>query len=578
MRIFSLFFQFLWCYKKRFIFFVFVLLTGSVLTAIQPYFYKIFVDNLPSLNYRLLLKILLIYIGIRLLDNLVSVLTHFLADKVLIPVARDARLKVFAQVQDLDFAYHTEKNTGSLISAFKRGDNALFDILHNGMNLFRIVIIFVVMLFFFVDVDYWVTLPLILVVIINLLLIYRLILINMERRKEFNDAEDRVSAIITDNLINFETVKYFAKETWERWRLKKTFRTWSDKLWGFSNSFRLMDISLGSVSNLGVGIILLIALRRLVAGQIGPGDFVLVLGFINSFFPRLFEIFFNLRSLTSRHVDLKRYFEVLTKPVLVKDPVKPVALKKVKGEIIFSDVDFSYPGGKEGAVADLDLTIKPGETVAFVGASGAGKSTIVKLLMRFYDVDQGKILIDGVNIKKISKSNLRSLIGIVPQEPILFNDTIAYNIGYGLEKEDLKKIKMAAKMANLAEFINLLPNKYQTMVGERGVKLSGGQKQRLAIARMILTNPQIIVFDEATSQLDSDSEKLIQKSFWQAKKGKTAIIIAHRLSTVRRADRIVVLKDGRVIETGSHQNLLRRQNGVYRRLWQIQTQAEEDHK
>ena len=574
MRVFSLFFQFLLAYRLRFIGFVLVLLAGSMLTAIQPYFYKIFVDNLSFLNYQLLLKILLVYVGVRLLDNLASVATYYLGDKVLIPAAKEARIKVFAQVQDLDFAYHTEKNTGSLISAFKRGDNAFFEVFHNLMSLFRIAIIFVVMLVSFAGIDRWVSLPLVLVLIVNIFLIRYLILINMRRRKEFNDAEDEVSAIITDNLINFETVKYFAKESWERWRLKKSFGVWADKLWRFANSFRLMDISLGTLSNLGIGVILFMGLVRLVSGQITSGDFVLILGFVNSFFPRLFEMFFNLRNLTSRQVDLERYFQVLDKSVLVKDPVNPVALKKVRGEIAFVDVDFSYPGGKEGIVADFSLTIEPGETVAFVGVSGAGKSTIIKLLMRFYDVDRGEILIDGVNIKDLTKNDLRALIGIVPQEPILFNDTIAYNIGYGLGQQDLAKIKAAAKMANLADFIDSLPKKYQALVGERGVKLSGGQKQRLAIARMILANPQIIVFDEATSQLDSESEKLIQESFWQAKKGKTAIIIAHRLSTVRRADKIVVLKDGRIVEIGSHQNLLRRKKGIYRHLWQIQTRLD----
>jgi len=574
MRVFSLFFQFLLAYRLRFIGFVLLLLAGSMLTAIQPYFYKIFVDNLASLDYQLLLKILLAYIGVRLLDNLASVATYYWGDKILIPAAKEARIKVFAQVQDLDFAYHTEKNTGSLISAFKRGDNAFFEVFHNLMSLFRIAIIFVVMLVSFAGIDRWVSLPLVAVLLVNIFLIRYLILINMRRRKEFNEAEDEISAIITDNLINFETVKYFAKESWERWRLKKSFGVWADKLWRFANSFRLMDISLGALSNLGIGVILFMGLLRLVSGQITAGDFVLILGFVNSFFPRLFEMFFNLRNLTSRQVDLERYFQVLDKPVLVKDPANPVSLKKVRGEIAFVDVDFSYPGGKEGAVADFSLTVRPGETVALVGVSGAGKSTIIKLLMRFYDVDRGEILIDGVNIKELTKNDLRALIGIVPQEPILFNDTIAYNVGYGLGQQNLTKIKAAAKMANLADFIDSLPKKYQALVGERGVKLSGGQKQRLAIARMILANSQIIVFDEATSQLDSESEKLIQESFWQAKEGKTAIIIAHRLSTVRRADKIVVLKDGRIVEIGSHQNLLRRKKGIYRHLWQIQTRLD----
>ncbi|MDD3679593.1 MAG: ABC transporter ATP-binding protein [Candidatus Shapirobacteria bacterium] len=576
MKTFSLFFQFLWRYKYLFIVFVFILLFQSISSAIQPYFYKLIVNNLVSADYWLLVRILLLYVGVRIFENLISVATYYLGDRILIPASRDARVKVFAQVQDLDFAYHTEKNTGSLISAFKRGDNAFFETFHNFIDLFRIGITFIVMFLFFVDVDWWVTLPLLFVLIVNVFLIRCLILVNMTRRKEFNNAEDEISAIITDNLINFETVKFFAKEVWERLRLKKSFDNWSDKLWRFSNSFRLMDISLGTVSNFGVGMILFIALQRLVTGKIDSGDFVLVLGFIAGFFPRLFDMFFNLRSLATRHVDLRRYFQVLEESVLVEDPKSPVRPVSIRGKIVFDDVDFSYPGGKEGAIADLGLTIKPGETVAFVGSSGAGKSTIVKLLLRFYDVDRGRILIDDVDIKRFTKSDLRSFIGIVPQEPVLFNDIIAYNIGYGLDCLNQKKIAAAAKMANLSDFIELLPEKYQTMVGERGVKLSGGQKQRLAIARMILTNPQIIVFDEATSQLDSESEKLIQESFWRAKKNKTAIIIAHRLSTVRRADRIVVLSDGRVVEVGNHQNLLRQKKGIYRRLWRLQTRVDKN--
>jgi len=222
----------------------------------------------------------------------------------------------------------------------------------------------------------------------------------------------------------------------------------------------------------------------------------------------------------------------------------------------------------------MNLNIKKGESVALVGRSGAGKTTVIKLLMRFYDPYKGKILIDGININKFTKSQLRNFMGIVPQEPILFNNTISYNIGYPNNNSSFKEIEAASKLAHIDSFIKSLPNGYNTLVGERGVKLSGGQKQRLAIARMIVSNPDIIIFDEATSQLDSESEKYIQDSFWKVSEGKTTIIIAHRLSTAMRADRIIVLDQGKIVEEGSHTTLLNKKDSLYKKFWNLQTKIE----
>ena len=240
--------------------------------------------------------------------------------------------------------------------------------------------------------------------------------------------------------------------------------------------------------------------------------------------------------------------------------------------MVFDDVCFSYPEGRQDALKNMNLRIREGQSVAFVGASGAGKTTITKLLMRFFDPDSGKITIDGTNIADLTKVNLRSFMGVVPQEPILFNDSIAYNIGYGAGTSELKEVVSAAKMANLHEFIDDLAEGYDTKVGERGVRLSGGQKQRLAIARMILSNPDIIIFDEATSQLDSASEKLIQDAFWKASKNKTTLIIAHRLSSITRADKIIVMDDGQIAEIGTHKELLRK-DGLYSKFWKLQTEV-----
>jgi len=572
-KILKTFYRFLWRYKKGFVLFGIVLLVWSVALSLSPYFYKLFVDALFEKGFSDLVKILIIFVGFRVLTNLLDVLVYYLGDRILIPAAKDARTAVFRHIQDLDFAYHTEKNTGSLISIFKRGDGAFFELFHTlNINIVRILIGFLVMFFFFTDLGGWIAFPMFFILIFNSLLVGKLVIINVERRRKFNKAEDKISAIITDNLINFDTVKYFAKEKWEQKRLAKSFTGWTKRLWQFANSFRLMDLSVGMVANLGVFFILFYSLRKHSAGEITSGDLVLILGFVTEFFHRFFDLFFNLRAVVKRYVDIGRYFKVLDEDILVKDSKNPVKIDRIEGKVEFCDVDFSYPQGKEGALRDFNLEIQPGESVALVGSSGAGKTTIVKLLMRFYDVDKGKIMIGGHDIRRFTKSDLRSFIGIVPQETILFNETIAYNVGYGLPEIQSAAIKRAVKIANLSDFIESLPQKYETLVGERGIKLSGGQRQRLAIARIALSQPSIIVFDEATSQLDSESEKLVQEAFWKMEKNKTTIIIAHRLSTIKRVDRIIVIDDGRIVETGSHKQLLRKEDGLYRYFWKLQTE------
>ncbi|MGB9637446.1 MAG: ABC transporter ATP-binding protein, partial [Microgenomates group bacterium] len=310
-------------------------------------------------------------------------------------------------------------------------------------------------------------------------------------------------------------------------------------------------------------------------GQISIGDFVMIASFMTGFYYVFFELLWRLRNIARYYVDIKNYFSILDEEIMVKDPEKPEKITEVKGNIDFHHVSFNYGDFRSSVLKDINLSIKAGESVAFVGRSGAGKTTLIKLLLRFYDVSEGEILLDGVNIKNLPKGQLRSYIGIVPQEPILFNNTIGYNIAYGSEKPTQKEIEEATKMANLHEFIEGLPEKYETPVGERGIKLSGGQKQRLAIARMLLSNPKIIVFDEATSNLDSESEKLIQEALWKVAQGRTVLIIAHRFSTVRKADKIVVLEDGKIVQVGSHKELIADSNGLYHYLWNLQIRGGE---
>lgn len=407
------------------------------------------------------------------------------------------------------------------------------------------------------------------VLLINGLISAWLIRINLKTRKEFNPYEDKVFHVIVDSLINYEAVKLFAQEKREEQRLKKEFQGWEQKHWEFGKSFRLMELVLGTSSGLGLLLVLTIATQALTNGLISTGDLIMVLGFTVNFYYQFFGIFYQLRDLAENYSDLEEFLAILDKETKVKDPPKPVFMKKIKGEIVFENVSFSYPLGQQNALINFNLKIKPGETIALVGRSGAGKTTIIKLLLRFFDPDKGRILIDGIDIKKIKKRNLRSFIGVVPQEPLLFNDTIAFNIGYGKQNVKRKEIERAAKMANAHQFIKTLPKGYDTFVGEKGVKLSGGQKQRIAIARMLLTNPKIIIFDEATSQLDSESEKLIQEALWKIAKKRTTIIIAHRLTTIQKAKRIIVLDNGKLKEQGSYSQLMKKR-GLFYLLWKLQ--------
>jgi ATP-binding cassette subfamily B protein len=571
LKIYKTFYRFLLKYRFRFAAFWVVLVVWSGLQSIQPYFYKLFVDAVPGGDYSELLGILVLYIGVRMLMVVGDLSTYFLADSVMFPAARDARMAVMKRIQDLDFAFHINRSTGSLISAMKRGDGAFFDMYHTlNIQVTRVVVSLVVMLVFFSALRWEIAALMGGSFLVNLVAARFLIANNARKRLEFNEAEDRISAVIVDNLINFETVKLFAREEWEMRRLGRVFKDWLRKLWSYSITFRFIDATAGTLGNVGLFLVMLFTLRQVADLQMTVGEFVLVMGFVSAFYPRFFDLIYRFRNVVKRHVDLEKYFSILENEVLIKDPDKPVKKSQVAGEIEFKDVGFSYPEGKQDALKDFNLKIRQGQSVALVGSSGAGKTTAVKLLMRFFDVDEGEILIDGVNIKEFAKSDLRSFMGVVPQEPILFSNTIRFNIGYGVGRPSKREIEVAAKLANLDEFIDILPKRYETQVGERGVKLSGGQKQRLAIARMILADPEIIIFDEATSQLDSESEKKIQEAFWKAVRGKTTIIIAHRLSTVVRADKIVVIEDGRVVEEGSHRALVQRRGSVYGKYWRMQ--------
>ncbi len=566
-----MFFRFIAEKRLAYTGYILLIIISSALGSLTPYFYKLFVEAIPAQNYDRLFQILISYIGVALLSLVLNEFAFWAGNNVLIEGAAKLRTEVFSWVQDLDFIFHSNKSTGSLISAFKRGDNAFFDfsfIIHH--RILSVLVSFGVMMYFFSQLDPIIALIVLVSIILTLIATKFLLENNIAKRNAFNDEEDKVTDVITDNLINYETVKLFARERWELGRLGQAFVPWKSKLWTFVNSYRIINLTIGGIINLGIFAMLLFSINSTVSLKMSVGDFVLVTAFVATIFPRLWDVVWSLRDFARSYSDIQKYIGLFDYSVEVKDPAKPIKIDHVYGKINFSNVHFTYNGRTKNAINGISLKINQGESVALVGRSGSGKTTLAKLLMRFYDIDSGEITVDSINIKDFTKSTLRGFVGVVPQEPILFNNTIAYNIGYGKDSPTLSEIKAASRLANIDKFIEGLKEKYNTEVGERGVKLSGGQKQRLAIARMILSDPNIVVFDEATSHLDSESEKLIQDAFWKARRGKTTIIIAHRLSTVMRADKIVVMEYGKIKEVGTHESLLKNKNSLYSHFWNLQ--------
>lgn len=572
MKSLKTFFHYLGKYKWQMFIFLLVYFLSITLQTVRPYWLKGILDSAQNHQNSHILYYFLLFGVSTVGANLISALSYYLSDRVSIPFSRELREKIFNKVMELDFAYHVNKSTGSLISAFRRGDGAVFSLFHDiFLDLFSVLISLLITLYFLFSASTDIGFSLLLLAIVNSFLIWRLVKGNLKTRSDLNKAEDKVSGIIADSMINYETVKFFAGENKERRRLSLQFEDWIKKLWEFSNSFRLMEISIGTTSGVAMLFILWLAIKK-VGQNFTLGDLVMVSGFITSFYHQFFTLFFRVRNIAKSITDLEKYFEILENKTQVKDPSSPQHLKNPQGYLSFSNVSFAYPKDNIKIIDNINLEINKGEQIAFVGRSGAGKTTLVKLLLRFYDTTGGSIKFDGIDIKNFTKSYLRSLMAVVPQEPIMFNNTIKFNLTYGYEKASMKEVRATAADANILEFIESLPQKWQTQVGERGIKLSGGQKQRLAIARALLVKPKVLIFDEATSNLDSESERQIQKALKTASKNRTVIIIAHRFSTIRNADKIVVLSNGSISETGTHHQLIKK-NGIYKMLWTLQSKG-----
>jgi len=392
-------------------------------------------------------------------------------------------------------------------------------------------------------------------------------------RREMNSQESQANTKAIDSLLNFETVKYFGNEAHEYRRFDENLARYETSAIKSQSSLSILNVLQGAVIGTGLVMIMTLAGKGVVAGTMTGGDFVMVNAFLIQLYLPLNFLGFVYREIKQSLIDMDKMFELISVNSSVEDAPDAPALAVREASIEFEGVRFSYNRDRE-ILKGIAFKVNPGETVAIVGPSGAGKSTISRLLFRFYDVTGGAVKIDGKDVREVTQGSLRASIGVVPQDTVLFNDTIGYNIRYGKPGSSDEQMREAAEHAKIDKFIESLPKKYDTEVGERGLKLSGGEKQRVAIARTILKNPPILVFDEATSALDSHTEKEIQASLKEVSENRTTLVIAHRLSTVVDADQILVLKDGEIVERGRHADLLALR-GEYAEMWAKQQEARE---
>ena len=484
---------------------------------------------------------------------------------------RRLALETFEHIHRLSMRYHITRKTGGLSRVIERGVKGVefllrYLVFSTGPLLLELIFI---SLAIFWKLQDWRYVGIILATIgIYVWFTFGVTEWRVKLRRKMNEHDTDANQKAIDSLLNFETVKYFGAAKREAARYDIAMAGYEAA--AFKTSYSLAFLNFGQTVLITIGLlsVMLLAALGVQAGELTVGDFVLVNAYMIQITMPLNFLGTVYREIRQALVDMRQMFDLLDEPTEIKDRVKAPALKIASGNLHFKKVSFSYDKGRQ-ILKEITVDVPAGKTVAIVGPSGSGKSTIGRLLFRFYDVTKGAVLIDGQDVRDITQDSLHQAIGVVPQDTVLFNDTIHYNIAYGRENATRTEVINAAKNAQIHKFIMSLPQKYNTVVGERGLKLSGGEKQRVGIARTLLKNPPILLLDEATSALDSETEHEIQEALERAGQGRTVVMIAHRLSTVLKADKIIVLEDGVVVEVGTHSELLK-QNGRYSDLWTLQ--------
>ena len=544
--------------------------------VVVPFFYKYAVDALSSEAAAIAavpVVLLIAYGATRVLAQAFGELRDAVFTRVAQRAIRRAALKTFRHLHQLSLRFHLDRKTGGISRAVERGTKGiefllrfmLFNILPTMLEILLVCGI----LWRLYGVDYAaLTLATLVIYVLWTLAITEW---RIKYRRAMNDSDSEANTKAIDSLLNFETVKYFGNEDHEARRFDSSLFGYEQAAVKSGSSLAVLNIGQGVIIATGVTGAMVMAGGGVLAGTMTIGDFVLVNSFLLQVFQPLTFLGFVYREIKRSLTDMETMFELLGEQAEVEDKPGAPSLKVNGGRVVFDDISFCYDE-RRPVLDQVSFTIEQGKTVALVGPSGAGKSTVARLLFRFYDATGGRITIDGQNICEVSQASLRSAIGMVPQDTVLFNDTIYYNIAYGRPDATPSEVEEAARLAHIHDFIIELPDGYQSTVGERGLKLSGGEKQRVAIARTILKQPRILLFDEATSALDSQTEQEILASLNEVSKDRTTLTIAHRLSTVIESDEILVLNQGCVIERGTHHQLLAL-DGQYANMWARQQEA-----
>ncbi|MBL4751229.1 MAG: ABC transporter ATP-binding protein/permease [Amylibacter sp.] len=570
--------------KYRVVFSLLALIVGKVISVMTPFFYKGAVDAMapdagaPDTIFMLTAGAvgLTVAYGIA---RLMSVGFNQLRDVIFARVAqralRQLALETFRHIHRMSLRYHIDRKTGALSRIIERGVKGVefllrFMLFSIGPLILELMFVGGILFYLF---DVWYLAVVVVTIGLYIWFTFKVTEWRVRIRKEMNDLDSDANQKAIDSLLNFETVKYFGAEEREAMRYDDSMRGYEAAALKTNYTLGFLNFGQSFFITIGLILVMVMAAYGVQRGDLTVGDFVMVNAYMIQITLPLNFLGTVYREIRQALVDMGEMFELLEQPAEVVDKPDAKDLVITGGEVVFDNVDFSYNENRP-ILKGFNLTLKPGQTVAIVGPSGSGKSTIGRLLFRFYDVGTGALRIDGQDVRDITQSSLHAQIGIVPQDTVLFNDTIGYNVAYGRDGASEADIIAAAKAAKIHDFVMGLPDGYQTTVGERGLKLSGGEKQRVGIARTLLKNPPILLLDEATSALDTETERDIQESLRQMGQGRSVITIAHRLSTIVDADLIIVLEAGHVTEQGTHEALLSK-NGRYASMWQRQL-ADED--